>query len=159
MQILPHPAAKHQRLVARPPQHTREERQRRRLAPLQAAFLRVAPNLLEVVVLGPVVQRPDAVDLDHVDEAGAEEQILEERGDGDGAAHAVAGLHEEGRPLGDGGLGVHCAVLALEGEAVVCHFDVASWFEVAAGVGRELGVSLSCVLRGLGVYVYVWLCR
>jgi hypothetical protein len=67
-QILPHITAHQQRLLLRPPKSTRIERQAHPLETLIRAGKTHLPNVLEVLVPGPRVGRPNLRGLDDVDE-------------------------------------------------------------------------------------------
>lgn len=130
LEIAPHLRAEGRRLLSRPPQHPREERQRHGLHPPDPRRLRPHAQLLQLRVPHPLVDGP-RVALDHyVLEPGGLHHGPEPGGDGDGPLDGVGGLDEEVGPPRDGRLGGNGVVVAANWEAVVLDLDGAARREV-----------------------------
>jgi hypothetical protein len=93
----------------------------------------VRTKLLVPRVLGPGVRGPLVDDLADVDEAGIDHLLLVALGAIAVALDGRGGLEHGVGPFLDGSVGLHAAVVALNGEGDVLQLHPAAGLEVAGG--------------------------
>jgi hypothetical protein len=137
--ILADLGAQHQRLLARPPERAREERQRPALEAVISVGQLPGAKGLVVRVTRPRVDGPLELLDDDVDEACGLEVPLDIGRVADGAAKLGRGLDEALLPLVEGPVERHGAVVAVRGQLEVLDFIVAAGLEGAEGRRKVSG--------------------